>query len=74
MKKNSYKTIKEWFEELPQDVKHEAIYLSVDSGTYNSPHKEPSLSEALLVAFPHDHPDAKTDWTDYFLTLQLLKK
>lgn len=68
------KTIKEWFEELPKDIKAEAIYLATDCGTYNSKMKEPSLSEALLVAFPHDHEDAKTDWTGVYLTLSSLKK
>ena len=68
------KTIKEWFEELPQDIKAEAIYLATDCGTYDSKIKEPSLSEALLVAFPHDHEDAKTDWTGVYLTLSSLKK
>lgn len=68
------KTIKEWFEELPQDIKAEAIYLATDCGTYDSKMKEPSLSVALLVAFPHDHEDAKTDWTGVYLTLSSLKK
>lgn len=68
------KTIKEWFEELPKDIKAEAIYLATDCGTYDSKMKEPSLSEALLVAFPHDHEDAKTDWTGVYLTLSSLKK
>jgi hypothetical protein len=70
----SSKTIKEWFEELPKDIKAEAIYLSTDAGTYDSKMKEPSLSEALLVAFPHDHEDAKTDWTGVYLTLSALNK
>lgn len=68
------KTIKEWFEELPQDIKAEAIYLATDCGSYESNLKEPSLSEALLGAFPHDHPDAKSDWTGIYLTLSILNK
>jgi hypothetical protein len=48
--------------------------LSIDSGSYDSNLKEPSLSEALLGAFPHDHPDAKSDWTGIYLTLSTLNK
>lgn len=35
------KTIKQWFEELPSDIKAEAIYLATDSGSYESDIKEP---------------------------------
>jgi hypothetical protein len=65
------KTIKEWFEELPSDIKAEAIYLATDSGSYESNIKEPSLSEALLGAFNFDHQDAKTDWFDFYNYLLL---
>jgi hypothetical protein len=64
------KTIKEWFEFLPQTIKAEAIYLAVDSNTYISDSKYSSLAEALVTAFPHDHTHAATDWTSYYLTLK----
>ena len=64
------KTIKEWFELLPQTIKAEAIYLAVDSNTYVSDSKYCSLTEALISAFPHDHTHAATDWTSYYLTLK----
>ena len=68
--KTEGKTIKEWFEFLPQTIKAEAIYLAVDSNTYISDSKYSSLAEALVTAFPHDHTHAATDWTSYYLTLK----
>ena len=64
------KTIKEWFDLLPQTIKAEAIYLAVDSNTYISDSKYSSLAEALISAFPHDHTHAATDWTSYYITLK----
>ena len=64
------KTIKEWFEFLPQTIKAEAIYLAVDSNTYISDSKYSSLAEALVTAFPHDHTHAATDWACYYITLK----
>ena len=68
--KTEGKTIKEWFEFLPQTIKAEAIYLAVDSNTYISDSKYSSLAEALVTAFPHDHTHAATDWTSYYITLK----
>ncbi len=68
--KTEGKTIKEWFEFLPQTIKAEAIYLAVDSNTYVSDSMYCSLAEALISAFPHDHTHAATDWTSYYLTLK----
>ena len=68
--KTKGKTIKEWFELLPQTIKAEAIYLAVDSNTYIGDSKYSSLAEALVTAFPHDHTHAATDWTSYYLTLK----
>ena len=67
---HEYKTIKEWFEFLPQSVKAEAIYLATDSNTYGCKTKHSSLAEALVSAFPHDHEHAATDWTSYYITLK----
>ena len=68
--KTEGKTIKEWFEFLPQTIKAEAIYLAVDSNTYISDATYCSLAEALVTAFPHDHTHAATDWTSYYITLK----
>ena len=68
--KTEGKTIKEWFEFLPQTIKAEAIYLAVDSNTYVSDSMYCSLAEALISAFPHDHTHAATDWTSYYITLK----
>ena len=65
-----HKTIKEWFEFLPQSIKAEAIYLATDSNTYECKSQHCSLAEAIVTAFPHDHEHAKTDWTSYYLTLK----
>ena len=65
-----HKTIKEWFEFLPQSIKAEAIYLAIDSNTYGCKTKHDSLAEAIVSAFPHDHEHAATDWTSYYLTLK----
>jgi hypothetical protein len=68
--KTEGKTIKEWFELLPQAIKAEAIYLAVDSNNYESNSKYSSLAEALLSAFHHDHDHAATDWTSYYMNLK----
>ena len=69
-----HKTIKEWFEFLPEAVKAEAIYLATDSNTYGCKTKHSSLAEALVSAFPHDHEHAATDWTSYYITLKEKKQ
>ena len=65
-----HKTIKEWFDFLPEAVKAEAIYLATDSNTYECKSQHCSLAEAIVSAFPHDHEHAATDWTSYYLTLK----
>ena len=65
-----HKTIKEWFEFLPQSIKAEAIYLATDSNMYECKSQHSSLAEAIVSAFPHDHEHAATDWTSYYLTLK----
>jgi len=65
-----HKTIKEWFEFLPQSIKAEAIYLATDSNTYECKSQHDSLAEAIVTAFPHDHEHAATDWTSYYITLK----